>query len=326
MLERLAIGTPPSVLILDWMVPTISGVELCAFVRRTYDAARLPILMVTAMTDRSNLLQAFGAGANDYIRKPFDADELRARIATTVHTRGLHRELAEAREGLRVEAELRERFVGILGHDLRQPLNAMLVGARTLAMEPLTERQSKTVDRLGVAGNRMLRMIADILDMTRARLGEGLPLDPEEADVHAIVESAVDSVRAQDPTRSFPVDLSGNGAGRWDRDRLTQVCINLLGNAVEHGAPGSPIAVDVRDDGDDAVALRISNAGPDIPPEKLTTLFDPFRRGQSQSSSHGLGLGLFIVRSIVEGHGGHVSVTSQGGKTSFTVRLPRRPV
>jgi sigma-B regulation protein RsbU (phosphoserine phosphatase) len=323
MIERLSATAPPMAMLVDWHMPDMTGLEVCRFVRETHDAAQLPVLIVTASADRTNMLLAFDAGANDFIRTPFDPDELRARLAGILRSRRLYAELARAREELRTEAEFRERFIGILGHDLRQPLNTFLVGAHFLARQGLSEPQAKTVARLGRAAHRMSRMVSDVLDLTRTRLGGGLPITLGAGNLNDIVGAVVEEMRESHPERAIDLQVSGDGLGQWDHDRLTQLCTNLIANALEHGRWDAPVRIEL-DDRDEGIALSVSNAGEPLPPETLRTLFEAFRRGQTANAT-GLGLGLFIVRAIAEAHGGSVNATCSDGRIVFRVLLPRVP-
>jgi signal transduction histidine kinase len=164
-------------------------------------------------------------------------------------------------------------------------------------------------------------MISDVLDLTRTRLGGGLPLTRRPGNLNDIVGAVVEDLRENQPDRAIELRISGNGQGDWDHDRLTQLCANLIGNALEHGRWDAPVDVQVEERSEDAV-LTVANAGDPLPPETLGTLFDAFRRGQTASAT-GLGLGLFIVRAIAEAHGGRVTATSGDDRIVFRVVLPR---
>lgn len=229
---------------------------------------------------------------------------------------------------LRRDAMFRERFMGILGHDLRNPLGTVTMAATMLLeWEDLPPVMVKPVRRILSSAGRMARLIRDLLDLTRSRVGGGLPIAPMPADLHAICRQTVDELELQHPTSPLLLTAEGNTAGSWDPDRLAQVVSNLVGNALTHGLAGAPVRVALREEAD-SVVLEVHNEGPPIPPELQAILFDPFRRGPQaasrEASSDGLGLGLFISRQIVEAHGGSLEVTSEPGLgTAFTVRLPK---
>lgn len=219
-----------------------------------------------------------------------------------------------------------EMFVGILGHDLRNPLSAVLAGAQILRHDLVDPRAQRVVARIVSSGERMARMIEQLLDFTRARLGEGIPLVRERVDLAQLARDIVDECRATRPDAALRVTTIDDTVGAWDRDRVFQVLSNLLGNALQHGEPGGEVLVAL--DGTDpaCVTLAVHNRG-SIPPHLRPVLFDPFRgtrepRGDG-APSRGLGLGLYVASQIALAHGGELSVGCDGGGTVFTLRLPR---
>jgi PAS domain S-box-containing protein len=215
----------------------------------------------------------------------------------------------------------RELFLATLGHDLRNPLNTIVASAYLLQRQ-VEEKSARSVARILQSGERMARMIHQLLDFTRARLGGGIPVQGAETDLQAICVAALEELEAQHANR-FRFRSEGDARGSWDADRLAQVFSNLLGNAVDHGDPTSPIEVSLRRRGD-AILFEVTNAGPPIPESLRAVLFDPFRRGAQElhSRQKGLGLGLYISREIVRAHGGSIDVESDAEKTTFRVVLP----
>ncbi|MDQ3263045.1 MAG: HAMP domain-containing histidine kinase [Myxococcota bacterium] len=232
------------------------------------------------------------------------------------------RERAETSErGLRELAEFRELFIGIVGHDLRNPLASMLVSAALLLRRGnLNEKDAEGAAKIIRGGQRMTTMITQLLDLTRTRLGGGLPIEPKPLDLGTLCHNVVDEFEAR-----IQLELEGELVGAWDGDRLEQVLSNLAGNAIEHAAPGTAVQVKVRGEGDEVV-VEVINQGSPIPPETLPFIFEPFRRGKQHApaNSTNLGLGLYIARQIVLAHGGTVEARSAGGLTTFTIRLPRQ--
>ncbi|WP_043712694.1 sensor histidine kinase [Corallococcus macrosporus] len=241
---------------------------------------------------------------------------------------GTARHLALAR--LMEEAEFRERFIGILGHDLRNPLNAITLSARAMAQRSLpVAQQQQCAQRIEASAARMSAMISDILDLTRARLAGGIPLHLGTVNLATVCRLVVEELSAVHPDRRIALEVEGVSEGVWDADRLAQVLSNLVGNALEHGAADAPVRLRCIDvDGDQV--LEVHNTGMPIPSQHLETLFDPFRQvGAPREKGHrrgagGLGLGLFIVKQLVQAHGGDVCVCSSAAEgTTFTVKLPR---
>jgi PAS domain S-box-containing protein len=238
-------------------------------------------------------------------------------------------ERKRAEEELRRTAQFRERFIGIVSHDLRTPLTAISAGAGLLLRtEGIPEKALRTVGRIAGSAERMARMITELLDFTRVRLGGGIPVQRAPADLYPVVRHAVEEAEMAFPGRGVRLEVRGDCRGEWDEGRLAQVVGNLLKNALTYSPEDTPVAVGLDDEGA-WVRLEVHNhnRGGPIPSEALPTLFDPFRRGEAshrEGAREGLGLGLYIAREIVSAHGGFIDVrsTAQEG-TVFMLRLPR---
>jgi signal transduction histidine kinase len=233
----------------------------------------------------------------------------------------------EREERMGAEAAFRERFIGVLGHDLRNPLSAVMVSVRALCRQgSLTGFQQEMGQRIEASAGRMSKMISDILDLTRARQSGGIPLLVTPMRLSALCQQVVGELSAAAPDRCILYDEQGPGDGVWDSERLAQVLSNLVSNALEHGGEEVPVIVRSYPHGD-LQALEVHNPGAPIPPERLATLFEPFQQGGARAGEgrkrRGLGLGLYIVKELVQAHGGQVSVQSTGEGTTFTVLLPR---
>lgn len=325
MLERLAVDGRPDLLLIDWYMPEMSGGDVCRFVRESMHGLALPILVLTASESEEDLLEGIAAGANDFVRKPFVESELKARINALLRTARLHAALARTKNELQIEVEFRERFMGVLAHDLRQPLNTIIMATNALASEssPLVvDAGVKFVRMQQRAAERMVRMVTQLLDVTRIRPEVGMPIQQAPCDLSKIVRLTVDEMRISHPKSELRLNADTPIVGSWDADRLSQVCSNLIGNAIEHGSPSSPIEIHVARV-DDEAELRVLNRGPAIDEAALSSLFEPFRRTREMNrASGGVGLGLHIVDQIVRAHGGSVAVQSDGKMTLFVVRLP----
>lgn len=222
-------------------------------------------------------------------------------------------------------AHFRERFIGILGHDLRLPLTAVGASAAVIQRMPEAAPSVKAVAaRIGSSTDRMGRMIGDVLDLTQARLGAGIPVSRKPCDLHEVARAAVEEALAASPDRQIVLQKSGDTRGSFDPDRIAQLMGNLLQNAIAYGSADEPIEVSVR--GLDGHAeIEVSNGGAPIPEDSVKTLFDPFRRGDSVATRahRGLGLGLFIVQQIARAHGGDADCLSQPARTAFTATFQR---
>ncbi|WP_164011190.1 ATP-binding protein [Pyxidicoccus trucidator] len=231
----------------------------------------------------------------------------------------------EAEQQTRRSAEFEQQLIGIVSHDLRNPLSSILLGAQTvLRGEGLSERQLRNTLRIQTSAERAVRMIHDLLDFTQARMTGGLPVRPEPLDLHALVRQVVDEVQVSHPERTVRLEQQGEGRGAWDAGRVAQVVSNLLSNALAYSPADTLVTVTTRGEAE-ALVLEVHNTGSPIPADVLPRLFRPMERGvPTDSTRRSVGLGLYIVDQVVRSHGGRVEVRSsveQG--TVFTVRLPR---
>jgi signal transduction histidine kinase len=312
----------PDLLLLDWMLPGVSGLEICHGARQRWDALRLPILMVTAMTDPEHVYAAFDAGASDYVGKPFRGAELRARIAAHLRTRRLW----EERE--RMESHLRERdklftlglLAGGVAHDLNNPLSVISAHAQVLLRRAPQAESAEHLRGILDAVDRCSRIVAELLNFARRHEAERVPVDVGE------VLRATLALRAE-PLAVAGIDLQvevqdGLPPIPGDRHQLHQVFLNVLMNAEQALAErGHVLRIHARRMDDDAssVAVEFWNDGPPISPDALPHIFDPLFTTKGEE---GTGLGLFICRRIVREHGGEMDARSGPDGTVFTVRLP----
>ncbi len=234
--------------------------------------------------------------------------------------------LEVALEEGRRRSEFEQHLVGIVSHDLRNPLNAILLGTQTLAMlDELGPRSAKVALRMQSAAERGTRMIRDLLDFTQARLGGGLPINRTAIDVHVVTSSVLDEVRAAHPERELVLAHDGDGTGEWDGDRVAQAIANLISNAIHYGDPEHPVQVTSSGEAEH-VRIAVHNRGPSIPEHVHATLFEPLERGANElvGTRRSIGLGLYIVREIATRHEGTIEVrSSDDDGTTFTLRLPR---
>ena len=441
MLERVSHHGTPDLVLLDWQMPGISGLDACRFLRERYDEVSLPILMLTARGAKQDFTEGLLSGANDYVAKPYDDAELLARVRTLVRTRQqaealrqreewfsttlrsigdavittrtdgsidyvnrvaeslsgwssqaavdqpfdtvfdafdegsrkpvvnlldakagaaaqvmmlrrkdgsevaieatvsllgdeaargavvVFRDVTDRRTAERAakkRADFEEKLIGIVSHDLRSPLNVVALSASLmLSRKKLDEVDTKTVERLRLTGQRATRLVRDLLDFTQSRLGGALPVTRRPTDLHVIASHVLEESETNAPGRPIKHEQSGSGAGKWDADRMAQMMMNLVSNAISYSPANSPITIRTKGE-PDSVTVEVHNVGEPIPTELLTVIFEPMRRGAQTQGDRSVGLGLYIVKDIVDAHQGTIEVRSSAEEgTSFVMKLPR---
>lgn len=245
--------------------------------------------------------------------------------------RRYERELVESRSQLqkglaneRETAELREQFIAVLGHDLRNPLAAISAGARILQRSgALQDRKHlRVLDMMNTTVTRMSDLIDDVLDFARGRLGSGIVLNRDATQpLEPILEQVVDELRTSSPDRIIETSFRITEAVNCDRARVGQLLSNLVGNALTHGAHDQPVRVGAETESGE-LKLCVANAGEPIPASAMERLFEPFFRGDVRDSRQGLGLGLHIASQIAQAHGGRIDVTSTKEETKFVFKMP----
>lgn len=226
-------------------------------------------------------------------------------------------------DGQREAAGLREQFIAVLGHDLRNPLSSIGMGADLLLRRVTEPADRRVLERIRASSKRIGALVDDVMDLARGRLGGGIKLQPQSVDdLSARLHHVIDEVRAAHPTRSIELSTTLTGSVTCDEQRIEQLLSNLLINAIEHGEADTTISVALRGDAE-TVELSVTNLGPPITGESQTRLFLPYFRGGRSNPRNGLGLGLYIVSEIARSHRGRVDVDSEDGRTTFTLRMPR---
>jgi hypothetical protein len=222
----------------------------------------------------------------------------------------------------RETAELREQFIAVMGHDLRNPLAAIDASARLLDKEQPPERAAFIRAQMRGSVDRMAALIDNVMDFARGRLGGGLDMDMRPAaPVAAALEQVIAELRMARPGRAIEADIRLAQPVTGDARRIGQLASNLIANALDHGDPADPVRVACRAE-DGRFILAVANNGTPIPPEKLPKLFAPFTRASERPTQAGLGLGLYIAARIAGGHGGTMQVTSDAAETVFTFAMP----
>ncbi len=219
-------------------------------------------------------------------------------------------------------SELREQFIGVLGHDLRTPLGAISNGVSLLQDDDLTEDQTLTVDMMQRSVSRMSGLIDDAMDFTRGRLGGGITLETRsDLPVEPVLRHVMEEMQIIWPHRPIETSFTVREPVHYDRRRMSQLFTNLLSNAMIHGKADRPVTVRVASGGG-RFELSVANAADPIPPAVLERLFEPFKRGDAGNYQQGLGLGLYIASEIARSHGGTLGVVSTPEETRFTFTMP----
>ena len=304
-------------ILIDVDLPDSDGFQTVTRLRLDPKMTNVPVLFLSYEVPEWFCEQrGYELGALGYLRKPIDEIALRAKldVLLTLYRRGV-----ELRRKT-IESEVKDIYMGVLGHDLRTPLSAILMTARTLLMRgTLGDSEQLAVSRMARNAERMAALIRDVLDYTRDHMSGELPINRRPCDLGEVCSEIIDDVKLLHPQRTIRLTRASKLAGAWDRERVEQVVTNLLSNAVTHGVGDIDVFVEPTPG---AVLVRVHNHGDVIAPDQIATLFEPFQRGRE--SRLGLGLGLYIVKVIVSAHGGTVDVVSDARTgTTFTTRWPR---
>lgn len=245
--------------------------------------------------------------------------------------RRYEQELLAAREAAKVSlaneretSELREQFIAVLGHDLRNPLASISAGARILGRDAKTEKEHQVTAMMQTTVMRMAGLIDNVLDFARGRLGGGITLDRDaRKPLEPVLHQVIDELRLSSPGRQLEAEYAIDSPVDCDRTRIGQLVSNLVGNALSHGATNEPVRVRAETK-DGLFKLSVANAGDPIPEAAMGKLFEPFFRGEVRASRQGLGLGLHIASQIAQAHEGVLTVTSTPEETRFTFEMPLR--
>jgi signal transduction histidine kinase len=310
-----------AVILLDWRMPRLDGIETARLMRERDSARQPPVIILTAhLPEPDEIKTAYAAGVVDFLLKPYAAEVLVAKVSVFV-------ELHVQREKLRIyERALRKRFerdlVGIVSHDLRTPLNAISLAAETILRRgETTQSDRRSLQIIQSSAGRASRLVRDLLDYTQVIHGTAPPLRLQKFCLSELVREILEELKASFRSAEFVLEHTGFTEGKWDRDRLAQVIANLVGNASTYGGT-APIVVRVVG-GESEVSLHVHNQGEPIPAELVPELFQPLKRGNTGRGVGNIGLGLFIVNEIVRAHGGTISVHSAAEHgTTFSVSLP----
>jgi len=251
-------------------------------------------------------------------RRRYEQELLRAREAARTGEKSAEVNLQREHEA----SELREQFIAVLGHDLRNPLASISAGARILDRTVQTEKERQVIAMMQTTVMRMAGLIDNVLDLARGRLGGGIGLNLDFGKpLEPVLMGVVDELRLASAGRVIEAEFKIERPVKCDGQRLAQMLSNLIGNALTHGSSSKPVIVHA-ETGENAFELWVSNAGHPIPQAAMDNLFEPFFRGNTHASRQGLGLGLYIASQIAKAHGGELTVSSTIEETRFTFAMP----
>ncbi len=315
---------PPDVVVLDVMMPGLSGYDVCNRLKRDAATAHIPVIMVTALTDRASFLKGMEQGANDFISKPVDIHEVALRVRNAVYSKRLFDQLEEKYKKLKKLEELRDNLVHMIIHDLRQPLTAIMGYLQLFQIQEGEEADASLIQSAISSVHLAADMTNALLDIQRLEEGK-LQLNRGE---HNLLSLAEKSIKALEPlmnghTIQFEA-VENQAIANCDRDLIQRVIMNLLVNAVNYTPGNGTVSLRI-ESVDSQVKFSVSDTGIGIPEEFQTAIFDKFGQVESRKSAgkHSSGLGLTFCKMAVEEHGGEIGVESDPGQGStFWFTLP----
>lgn len=315
-----------ALILLDVQMPNMDGFELAELVRGNPHTRHIPLIFLTAANNEpQRSFRGYQAGAVDFLYKPVEPDVLRSKANVFIELFAQKKQLSAQLDELRQALRVNEMFTAVLGHDLRNPLAAVLNGAELLLLMSPDQKVGTVASRIRSSAHRMEKMVSQLLDVARIRAG-GVALELGRGDYAQLCRRIADELKQAGHAGAVQIDASGSTDALFDPHRLGQVLSNLLGNALQHGDPDASVAV--RIDGTDPVQITLSihNRGA-MPAAVLEQAFTPFRTGREARSQPGLGLGLYIAKYFVDAHGGSIALdSSEADGTTFRLTLPRETI
>jgi two-component system, sensor histidine kinase and response regulator len=316
---------PPDLIMLDINMPDMNGYELCARLKEHAERRDIPVIFLTAMIDTADKVKAFDAGGVDYITKPFQVEEVLARVKTHVALRRAQVELSQSYARLRDLERMRDDLVNMVVHDMRSPLTCLVMGLELL-QEEATRTLGGPSNRLRAcakAADTVNRMANDVLDMSRLEAGR-LPINRRASDLVRIAEDVRAAVASLDVERVVSVDAARPVELTCDPDIIRRVLENMVTNGIKHTPRGSRLRISVASEGE-RVRVAVQDEGPGVPPAARERIFEKFRTAKTETDSpyHSAGLGLAFCKLAVEAHGGVIGVDSVQPRGSvFWFELP----
>ncbi|MBI5688066.1 MAG: hybrid sensor histidine kinase/response regulator [Verrucomicrobia bacterium] len=329
---RAAQSDPPDLVLLDINMPEMNGYEVCKRLKADPQLAPIPVIFISALNETMDKVKAFGIGGVDYVTKPFQFEEVHARVETHLKLHQLqkelerqNRQLKENYDRLRELETLRDNLVHLVVHDLRSPL-AMMAGyvdlIKVKIAAKLNASETGYIDVLGKHTAKLLDMVTTLLDVSRMESGE-MPLNRQACDIAAVAREVVETFGVLKGQRRLSVETpSAPLSVHADKDVLQRIIANLIGNAVKFTPDGGRITVTLSRK-DSMARVAVTDTGPGIPAEFHKKVFEKFGQVDKEARRHSTGLGLTFCKLAVEAHGGKIGVESEVGKGStFWFALP----
>ena len=320
---------PPDLILLDVMMPGLSGFDVCRHLKSQEETRFIPILLVTALSDKDSKIQGAEAGADDFISKPVDPNELRTRVKSLLRIRALYDELQQRYEQLHQLEVMRETLTQMIVHDLRNPLVAVRGFVDLLEMSGYVadvDAAQSHLRALKMSALTLTDMVTAILDLSKLEAGE-MQLDRAPVSVEEVICEVQEGAASLLSAKSLEVDLDlppDLPHVLADRECLRRTLVNILGNAMNFSPSTTTISISARPE-DKSVKVSVSDRGPGIPQEDQARIFEKFGQIHSRQSGrkYSTGLGLTFCKMAVEAHGGEIGVDSQEGQGStFWLRIP----
>jgi K+-sensing histidine kinase KdpD len=317
---------PPDVILLDIRMPGMDGYEVCRRLKAREELRDIPVIFLSALADTADKVRAFEAGGVDYVTKPFQVEEVLARVRTHLALRRARLELAQSYERLRALEELRDNLVHMVAHDIRSPLTVLMGTLDLLAMGPAGRLGDEVTADLRAAQESVKeihRMVDNLLDVRRLEDGK-MPVERTRCDLAEIAARVREDLSRWQPQREIDLEAAGPVEIVCDGKLIERVLENLVGNGIKHTPPEGRLRI-VIEKGEDRVRGAVHDEGPGIPPEARETIFEMFGTLQARADRtyHSVGLGLAFCKLAVEAHGGTLGVDSGEARGStFWFELP----
>jgi len=318
---------PPDLILLDITMPEMNGYEVCQHLKADATLKDIPVIFISALHDTMDKVQAFDAGAVDYITKPFQFEEVKARVQTHLRTYRMQKELEEQYVAIKKLEELKDNLTHMIVHDMASPIQTigLAVDLVLSGEEGLGYENVEVLARAADASRSLTEMVNSLLDISRMEAGQ-MPLHPVDADLRRLAEEAVETMRLLAGAKEIRLAVQGPSVAlRADTDLIRRVFVNLIGNALKFTPKGGEVII-TASASDGLARAEVHDTGIGIPEEYHERIFEKF--GQIETGQprhqHSSGLGLTFCRLAVGAHGGRIGVHSRpGAGSTFWFALPQ---